>query len=116
MAIAKKSEQRPYLQAVPSLGLSVQYGTESVPDDGRFHVVMAGAIVFAADSEKDALREYRRLRDRLLPPRIRSVDVRKILEREAAEQEARRFLADSSRAKRTKALRKGGKGGSGGVG
>ena len=42
--------------------------------------------------------------------------MRKILEREVAEHEARRFLADSSRAKRAKALRKGGKGGSGGVG
>jgi hypothetical protein len=44
------------------------------------------------------------------------VDVRKILEREVAEQEARRFLAESSRAKRAKALRKGGRGGSEGVG
>jgi hypothetical protein len=94
----------------------VEYGTESVPDDGRFHVVMAGAVVFTAASEKDALREYRRLRDHLLPPKSKSVDARKILEREVAEQDARRFLADSSRAKRAKALRKGGKGGSGGVG
>ncbi len=94
----------------------MEYGTESVPDDGCFHVVMAGAVVFTAASEKDALREYRRLRDHLLPPMSKSVDVRKILEREVAEQEARRFLAESSRAKRAKALRKGGKGGSGGVG
>ena len=94
----------------------MEYGTESVPDDGHFHVVMAGAVVFTAASEKDALGEYRRLRDQLLPPKSKSVDVRKILEREVAEHEARRFLADSSRAKRAKALRKGGKGGSGGVG
>jgi hypothetical protein len=94
----------------------LEYGTESVPDDDCFHVVMAGAVVFTAASEKDALREYRRLRDHLLPPKSKTVDVRKILQREVAEQEAHRFLAESSRAKRAKALRKGGKGGSGGVG
>ena len=94
----------------------MEYGTESVPDDGRFHVVMAGTVIFTAASEKDALREYRRLRDHLQPPKSKSVDVRKILEREVAEREASRFLADSSRAKRAKARRKGGKGGSGGVG
>ena len=107
---------RPYRQAVPALGLSLERGTEDVPDDGRSHVVMHGAVVYTSVSEKDALQEYRRLRDHLLPPTSRSVDVRKILEKEVAEQEARRFLADSSRSKRAKALRKGGKGGSGGVG
>jgi hypothetical protein len=77
---------------------------------------MHGAVVYTSVSEKDALQEYRRLRDHLLPPTSRSVDVRKILEKGVAEQEARRFRADSSRSKRAKALRKGGKGGSGGVG
>jgi hypothetical protein len=107
---------RPYRQAVPALGLSLERGTEDVPADDRFHGVMRGAVVYTSVSEKDALQEYRRLRDHLLPPTSRSVDVRKILEKEVAEKEVRSFLAESSRAKRAKALKKGGKGGSGGVG
>jgi hypothetical protein len=67
------------------LGLSLGRGTEDVPDDGRFHVVRDGVVVYASDSEKDALREYRQLRDRLLPPTERSVDMKKIFEREVAE-------------------------------
>jgi hypothetical protein len=113
--IGSRSESRPYRQAVPTLGLSLERGTDDVPDDSRFHIIMQGAVIFSSESEREALGKYRELRDRLLPSTDRSVDVKKILEREVAEQEARRFLADSSRAKRAKALRKGGKGGSGGV-
>jgi hypothetical protein len=97
------------------LHLSLERGTEDVPDDGRFHVVRDGAVVYTSESQRDALRQYRDLRDRLLPPTERGVDVKKIIEREVAEQEANRFLADSRRAKRARALKKGGKGGSGGV-
>lgn len=101
-----RESSRPYRQAVPRLGLSLERGTEDVPDDGRFHVVRDGTVVYTSEKEKDALRHYRELRDRLLPPTERSVDVKEIIEREVAEQEARRFLADSSRAKRAKALKK----------
>lgn len=61
------------------------------------------------------LREYRAIRDRLLPPKRRTIDVKKVLEREAADRQAMGFLAEGKRAKRAKALKKGGKGGSGGV-
>ena len=116
--ISKKPDQRAHTrQGVPALGLSVERGTGEVPDDGCFHVTLNGAVIFSSVSEKNALREYRGIRDRLLPPTTGdSFNVREALGREAAEMEARRFLADSSRSKRAKALRKGGKGGSGGVG
>jgi hypothetical protein len=115
--IGRKPDQRPHVrQAVPVLGLSLERGTEDVPDDGCFHVLLNGTVIFTSASEKNALREYRGIRNRLLPPASGSFNVREALGREAAEMEVRRFLADSSRAKRAKALKKGGKGGSGGVG
>ena len=113
--IGRDTQGRPYRQAVPALHLSLERGTEDVPDDGRFHVVRDGAVLYSSESQRDALRHYRDLRDRLLPPTESGVDVKRIMEREVAEQEANRFLADSRRAKRARALKKGGKGGSGGV-
>lgn len=106
----------PFRQAVPSLSLSLERATPSVPGDGRFHVVLEGTVIYSAESKKDALREYQAIRDRLLPPsKKRTIDVKRALEREAAERQTLGFLAESARAKRAKALRKGGKGGSGGV-
>ena len=113
--IGRRSEPRPYRQAVPTLHLSLERGTDDVPDDGRFHVLRDGAVVYTSESQADALRQYRELRDRLLPATEKGVDVRRMMEREVAEQEANRFLAESRRAKRARALKKGGKGGSGGV-
>ena len=113
--IGRESEVRPYRQAVPTLNLSLERGTEEVPDDGRFHVVRDGAVVYTSQSQEDALRQYRDLRDQLLPRTETGVDVKRIIEREVAEHEANRFLADSRRSKRARALKKGGKGGSGGV-
>jgi hypothetical protein len=110
-----RTRAQPYRQAVPALRLSLERGTEGVPDDGRFHVLRDGEVVYTSESQREALLLYRDLRDRLLPPIGKGVDVRRIIEREVAEQEANRFLADSRRAKRAKALKKGGKGGSGGV-
>jgi hypothetical protein len=114
--VARRSEPPPYRQAVPALGLSLERGTKDVPDDGRFHVVIDGTVAYSSDSKKDALSEYRLLRDRLLPPTKTAIDVRRILEKEVGEREIDQFLADSTRMKRARALRKGGKGGSGGVG
>ena len=50
-----------YRQAVPRIGLSIERGTDAVPDDGEYHVLLEGQHVFASQSEKEALAEYRRL-------------------------------------------------------
>src|SRR6266571_511722 len=77
-------ESRPYRQAVPALGLSLECGAPDVPDDGKFHVVMNRTVIYSAASQKDALREYRAVRDHLLPPKTKPIDARRVLEREVA--------------------------------
>jgi len=108
-----------FRQAVPRIGLSMERGTEAVPEDGQYHVLLDGHRMFTSPSEKDALVEYRRLKDLLLgadPPKGGGrADIREALMREMAERQATAFLAESARQKRVKALRKGGPGGSGGV-
>lgn len=52
-----------FKQAVPDIGLSVEFATDSVPPDGNYHVLLNGQVVFRTPSKARALREYRRLRD-----------------------------------------------------
>ena len=106
----------PFRQAIPDLGLSVEFGTPSAPKDGRYHVIHGGAVLFSSDSQKQALDEYRRRRDQLLGAERRSpaIDVRALLERERAEFETRQVLRETARQKKARATRKGGKGGAGG--
>jgi hypothetical protein len=73
-----------------------------VPKDGRFHVVLNGNVVFSTDSKKGTLGEYRVMGDRLVPPKGCGLDVRRILEREAAERQAIGFLAEGRRNKRAR--------------
>ncbi len=110
-----------FRQSLPRIGLSIERGTPSVPDDGRYYVLLHGEQAFSSRSEKEALDEYRRLRRSLLEAdsqetSSRRWNIREALQKEAADRQARAFLAESSRRKRAKALRKGGPGGSGGVG
>jgi len=108
-----------YKQSAPNVGLSVERGTESVPDDGLYHVLLDGKVILASKSEREALAVYRRVRDSLLRDQPRASDGTKVTEalrRAAAEREADAFLAQSTREKRARATRRGGPGGSGGVG
>lgn len=107
-----------YRQSIPRIGLSIEKGTKSVPADDMFHVLLNGQEVFKSHSEKEALVSYRTLKHSLTEeeaPRTHQMNLQEALRREMNERQATEFLAESSRAKRTRALRKGGPGGSGGV-
>ena|GEM_PF-2445758 len=111
--------KEPFRQAIPKLGLSVELGTAAVPDDGQYHVLLDGGIVFSSGSQEQALSEYRSRRDHLLkeaPAGRARVDVKALLQREMAEFDTKKVLQESYRQRKAKATRKGGKGGSGGVG
>jgi hypothetical protein len=95
--------------------LYVESGTDRVPDDGLFHIVLHGRIIEVHPSVKRALARVQQLRhdphagDDGQP----GTDAKsKSLQAEMVH----RFLQESSREKRARATRKGGKGGSGGVG
>lgn len=107
-----------YRQYIPQIGLSMERGTPAVPDDGKFHVLLNGEEIFASASEKKAAEEFRRHQTALAGQagRKTTVDVKAALQREIADRQVTEFLVESSQQKRAKALRKGGRGGSGGVG
>ena len=58
-----------FRQTVPDIGLSVELGTESVPDDGKYHIVLDGRVLFTTASKAQAVREYTKLRDAALAQR-----------------------------------------------
>lgn len=48
-------------QYVPGLGISLERGTDEVPNDGRYHVTRNGEVVASFRSQSAALRRYKEL-------------------------------------------------------
>jgi hypothetical protein len=108
-----------FKQQVPTIGLSLEQGTGAVPDDGRFHILIEGEIVFSCKARSTALSRYRELRDGLLSESDVEQRVPDPAETRRREREFYDFQAvkyESQRERALNAKRKGGKGGSGGVG
>jgi len=108
-----------FKQQVTAIGLSVEQGTNSVPDDGRFYVVLKGELVFSSRSKSAALTHYRGLRDGLLKDAgidQKAPDPEETRRRERQFYDFQAVMSESRQQRAMKAKRKGGKGGSGGVG
>jgi hypothetical protein len=107
-----------FKQQVPRVRLSIEQGTRSVPDDGRFHILIDSEIVFSSKTRSVALARYRQLRDDLLREagiEQQRPDPEETKRREREFYEFRAVMTESMRQRTLKAKRKGGKGGSGGV-
>ncbi len=50
------------IKSDPRHGLSVEYASARVPDDGRYHVVVDGAIIFSSRVEAAAVTQYEEVR------------------------------------------------------
>ena|SRR5712692_1473477 len=55
-----------YREGIPQLDLFLVKGTEDAPDDGQYHVLLAGSIRGSFASEKRGRAVYKELRDRLV--------------------------------------------------
>jgi hypothetical protein len=105
--------RRMFRQEVRTIGLSIEQGTSSVPDDGRFYVVVDGIVVFSSKTESAALTRYRSLRDDLLQHagiEQRPADPEETKRRERQFYELQAIMSPSMRARTINAKRKGGKG------
>jgi hypothetical protein len=95
--------------------LSIEQGTNTVPDDGQYHVLVNGEIVLSTrvfDLAKIIFEEQREeLRIAAGDP-----DPREILRRESARRDVTALQAESSAHQAKKSRRRGGPGGPGGVG
>ncbi len=103
-----------FRQEVRTIGLSIEQDTSSVPNDGRFHVVVDGIVVFSSKTKAAALTRYRSLRDDLLQNagiEQRPPDPEETKRRERQFYELQAIMSQSMRQRTINAKRKGGKGG-----
>ncbi len=85
-----------------------------MPNDGRFHVVVDGNVVFSSKTKSAALTRYRSLRDDLLQNagiEQRQPDPEETKRRERQFYELQAIMSESMRQRTINAKRKGGKGG-----
>jgi hypothetical protein len=84
--------------------LSIEKGTENVPDDGRFHVLVDGEIVLSTRVEAAAIAEFEDQRNRLNADRDRRL-------RELRGDTAYRLMRNQSwKAKAARDSKRGGRG------
>ena len=95
--------------------LSIEQGTDVVPDDDQYHVLVNGEIVLSTRVFELAKIIFEEQREEL---RIAAgdPDPREILRRESARRDVTSLRAESLAHQTNKTRRKGGPGGTGGVG
>jgi hypothetical protein len=93
-----------YVRAALKYGLSVEKGTDRVPDDGRYHFLVDGEIVLSTTVEALALAEMEEVKA------ARQAPGRELLQRERAALDVHAFRAANYAEKQGRDQRKGGRG------
>jgi len=93
-----------YVREALKYGLSVEKGTDRVPDDGSYHFLVDGEIVLSTPVEALALVEMEEVKAE------RQAAGRELLRRERQAFDARSFRAASCAEKQGREQRKGGRG------
>ncbi len=93
-----------YVRAAMKYGLSVEKGTDRVPDDGRYHFLVDGEIVLSTTVEALALAELEEAKA------ARQARGRELLQRERAALDVRAFRAANYAEKQGRDQKKGGRG------
>ena len=109
-----------YRQQVPELGLSMEKGTDAVPDDGRYHVLLDGEVLHSSLSERSAIRFYMDKKEQLFEdrggkPRPKRLTPEERLAKERAHRDIQALRMQSFERRASGARKKGGRGGRGGV-
>jgi hypothetical protein len=93
-----------YVRAELKYGLSVEKGTDRVPSDGQYHLLVDGEIVLSTSVEALALVEMEEVKA------ARQAKGRETLRREMAAFDVRAFQAEGHAEKERRDQRKGGRG------
>lgn len=93
-----------YVREASKYGLSVERGTDRVPDDGRYHFLVDGEVVLSTTVEALALAEMEEVKT------ARQAEGRELLRREMAASDVTAFLAGSWADKQSRDRKKGGRG------
>lgn len=103
-----------YRESWPEKNLSLEEGTDSVPSDGRFHILLNGEVLGTYANMKKAQSAYGEKKRELgwTPGEPKRIDPQKLLREEAAD----RYLWEASAdLKGRESKKSGGRGGRGGV-
>jgi hypothetical protein len=93
-----------YVRTESKYGLSVEKGTDRVPDDGKYHLLVDGEIALSTPVEALAVAELEEAKA------ARQARGRELLQREMAASDLRAFRAASYAEKQGRDQRKGGRG------
>lgn len=93
-----------YVRSEMKYGLSVEKGTDRVPDDGEYHFLMDGEVVLSTPVEALALAEMEEAKT------ARQAQSRELLRREIAAMDVHAFRAANYVEKQGRDQRKGGRG------
>jgi hypothetical protein len=93
-----------YVRSAVKYGLSVEKGTDRVPDDGKYHFLIDGQVVLSTPVEALAMAEMEEAKA------ARQAEGRSSLRNEMAAMDAHAFRAASYADKQGRDRRKGGRG------
>lgn len=93
-----------YVREALKYGLSVEKGTDRVPDDGRYHFLVDGEVVLSTTVEALALAEMEEVKA------ARQAEGRDLLRREMAASDVSAFRAGTWADKQGRDQKKGGRG------
>lgn len=103
-AEARQTVPMAYVRAAMKYGLSVEKGTDRVPNDGMYYVLVDGEIVLSTPVEALALAEMEEVKA------ARQAQGRELLQREMAAFDVRAFRAANYAEKQGRDQRRGGRG------
>ncbi|WP_165482938.1 hypothetical protein [Mycobacteroides abscessus] len=105
----------PYVRAVRHLGVSVERGTDAVPDDGRYHVMYQNEIRYSSANQTLAQAHFELLAEETQAAHPELKSPREVIAKEQGFRDILSVRGEARHRARSKAEAKGGKGGRGGV-
>jgi hypothetical protein len=102
-------------RTIKGLGISLERGTEAVPDDGRYHVVQGGKVEYSSGNKSIAEAYLELLREQVVQAHPELVDPRTVLAKESSFRDILGVRGAGRERARSQQEARGGKGGRSGV-
>lgn len=108
-------QSEPFIRSVRHLGVSLERGTEAVPDDGKYHVVYEGKVRYSSANLTLAEANFELLADEVQQAHPELKSPREVIAKEQGFRDILSVRGEARRRARSQAEAKGGKGGRGGA-
>lgn len=105
----------PFVRRIRHLGISLECGTESVPDDGRYHVVYQNEVRHSSANLTIAEAHFELLAEEIQAAHPELKNPREVLAKEQGFRDILSVRGEARHRARSQAEAKGGKGGRGGA-